>query len=993
MSYGQRFGAPPPRPAEPYEVFLKLDTGAHAGPVVQMCVSADGRTLVSAGETSVRVWDLPSHRCQRQLLGQVAGETGDLARQGRVLRMALSPDERWLLVLKPWFGPRARGDAGRSTELQVFELATGNLHARVMHPGQWLDLQFSPDGRYIALAGNRREGGKRRAELSLFAARSLLQMGFPQQVPAAVAQASSGPAWALGTVPAAIRYVPGTGLARRPRQAGDEAVLVLASGPPQPGGGHLAWWRHDASGGLRKQHEERIALPTQAQTLAVSAQHVLLASGLLGARAMRGRLLWWAQADDGAAPTVRGEVNLPALCGSLAFSATGQRLLAGLLTDAIDGRGAPAGTQTVQVNAYRCAAGQAPQLCSGYYGHDADVVALAFADEDTALSSGGDNHAIHLWRPTQRVGQCLAALRGVGQKMLAPGITADERVLFGTVPQRLLPPGHPSRQQAFELRHMRLSTDAASALRRHDFESRKWLIDDQDGQVIELRFAEDAYGDAFGQAPDLSLFVGSDDEWVLWTASGYFDASPKGAQRIGYHINRGPRKEALFIPSDRFKGVYRPRIVAAVVRHGSEPRARAAGVPIEPLDIAGQLPPLLEWASSGVQLLDGGRSVRLRWRSESLCPGEPVTRTWLLRNGRFVAQWPLPAPGQGRPRAALAQNHSAELPLLPGMNDFTVLAESARASAVPLSLSLAGPPAPAAPRESSLDRGNLYLLSVGVSDFAAAGTADAAGHAPLRYAHRDAVAVFNAFACSQPQRAGARMRTPARLVNRAFDAVHAQLLVNEQATRGAILEALDGLCEKIQARAAQGRAQRDVLFVFLSGHGVRYVGESTLYFWNHDLRATAMEATGLSMQMLGERITSVAAEVVLVVDACHAAMSGGNVLASLEPEELARRMYGVNERGMYVMNAARSEQRAREDSSAGLGVLTGAMLATLQSRQHLLPQAGAGSGRSARSLSMMRLMSGVEQFLPQVTQRAGTRRQMPVFRVYGDLLPLTIYRV
>jgi hypothetical protein len=38
------------------------------------------------------------------------------------------------------------------------------------------------------------------------------------------------------------------------------------------------------------------------------------------------------------------------------------------------------------------------------------------------------------------------------------------------------------------------------------------------------------------------------------------------------------------------------------------------------------------------------------------------------------------------------------------------------------------------------------------------------------------------------------------------------------------------------------------------------------------------------------------------------------------------------------------------------------------------------------------LMAGIEELVPQISERAGTRAQTPVCRMYGDLLPLTIYK-
>ncbi len=969
-----------------YEAFLQLDTGTHQGEIVQLAATRDGRRLVSAGETTIRVWNAETRALERLLLGQVSGATDDSAADAVALRFAISPDGRWVAAIKPW-GRRALAqrsvaqeaahdgryddglagdDAGRVTELQLFDLHTGNLQARLVHPGLLLDLDFTPDGRWLALAGNTRQGRVRCGSVALLAVRDWLKAGTRGR-PALAASVEVGRALRESLTPVGLRCVPGA-------TASTSTTLVLAIGDPRARDGQLAWLRADTAGRLHVDRVVRTEVPINPPTLSVSATLAVVAAGPLGGRRRLGQLLW--QGHDGAAG---GTVGTEAPPSSTAFSPSGTQLLAGLSVDQFNGLDAAPGDHVVQVNAYAVLPGTAGlELRSSYYGHDGTVYAAAFLDDTTAASAGGDNHAIHLWRPEHRVATLQAAIRGVGQTLYAPGITRAEQVLFGTVPQRLLPPRHPPRQQSFDLRTMRLHTTSASSLRQCDFESRKWFIMDQSAQYVPLRYSPDAYGDALDLPPDLSLFVGADDEWVIWSRSGYYDASPKGAQRIGYRINRGPDQEALFVPSDRFKHFYRPDIIAAIVRHGSEDRARSRRLAIEAIDVAKILPPIIELVPGGVQVADG--EVRLHFSVECPNPDEPVTRLWILRNDRFV--WVETQP-QRTPRA----HYRVSLPLRPGPNLISLRAENAQARAVPVALELTGPVPDSPDALARLDApGRLFMLSVGVSDFAAAGTPEAGPFKPLRFAHRDAMAVFNAFARSVPAHT---VHATVPLQNPAFEAVEATVLVNEAATKRAILAELDHLCARIRERHRAAGAERDVLFVFLSGHGVRYQGEPDLYFWNHDLQPQAMEATGLSMLDLGDRITAVPAEVVLVVDACHSAMAGSNVMSGLDAEELARRVHAINERGMYVVNAARSEEEAREDPTAGLGVLTGAMLETVRSQRYLQPEA---PGSERRTLAMAALIAGVQQLVPQITARAGVQAQTPVCRIYGDLLPLTIYK-
>ena len=53
----------------------------------------------------------------------------------------------------------------------------------------------------------------------------------------------------------------------------------------------------------------------------------------------------------------------------------------------------------------------------------------------------------------------------------------------------------------------------------------------------------------------LALFPHRDKKrWVLWTPSGYYDASPGAEELIGWHVNNGREEAADFFPVSRFRG-------------------------------------------------------------------------------------------------------------------------------------------------------------------------------------------------------------------------------------------------------------------------------------------------------------------------------------------------------------------------------------------------------------------------------------------------------
>ncbi len=90
----------------------------------------------------------------------------------------------------------------------------------------------------------------------------------------------------------------------------------------------------------------------------------------------------------------------------------------------------------------------------------------------------------------------------------------------------------------------------------------------------DARLALAAYGDGtirWHRAADgeelLAFFPHRDERrWVVWTPSGYWDASPGGETLIGWHVNRGDDREAVFHPAWRFgKTRHRPEVINQIL--------------------------------------------------------------------------------------------------------------------------------------------------------------------------------------------------------------------------------------------------------------------------------------------------------------------------------------------------------------------------------------------------------------------------------------------
>jgi WD40 repeat protein/uncharacterized caspase-like protein len=119
---------------------LMLDTGGHQAIIKGIAFTHDGKYLVSAGDDKVvRVWDWRAGKTVRTIRGQVGPGP-----EGAIFAMALSPDGRWLAVA----GWTDKSDARVPCcgDIRLYDFATGELKALLKgHTSSINALAFSPD--------------------------------------------------------------------------------------------------------------------------------------------------------------------------------------------------------------------------------------------------------------------------------------------------------------------------------------------------------------------------------------------------------------------------------------------------------------------------------------------------------------------------------------------------------------------------------------------------------------------------------------------------------------------------------------------------------------------------------------------------------------------------------------------------------------------------------------------------------------------------------
>jgi len=127
--------------ANAQEPILQIDTGGHKALINDVIFTPDGDHLVSAGDDNVvRVWDWQAGETVRTIRGHI-GYQGE----GKIYALALSPDGQWLAV----------GGWMHDNAIRLYDFKTGNLVTLLKgHEDTLNTLAFSPNSQYLASGGH-----------------------------------------------------------------------------------------------------------------------------------------------------------------------------------------------------------------------------------------------------------------------------------------------------------------------------------------------------------------------------------------------------------------------------------------------------------------------------------------------------------------------------------------------------------------------------------------------------------------------------------------------------------------------------------------------------------------------------------------------------------------------------------------------------------------------------------------------------------------------
>jgi len=901
---------------------LRIEAGMHTTPIKSVDTDAAGRYAVTvADDKTARVWDLATGRLQRVLRPPIGPDN-----EGKLFAVALSPDGG-TVAAAGW--TQIGGEKGHAVYL--FDRASGRMTGRLQGAGNVVNrLAFSPDGRWLAATLGRDQG--------------LRVWDWRAATPPLVDRSCPNRAWGLAWAPDG-RLATGCEDGVRLLVIESGRLRLLASAPSAPGArpsdiafhpsgdrlavGHVGVARVDVLDGQRLTplHSPDLAGVGSGTfgVVAYSRDGRTLAAAGTWRVAQRMQMRIWADAGRGP------HRDIAVSSSSVFYMRT--HPAGGFVLAAADPAWGVVGPDD------RWQALGVPAMADLRRGNPADVLRLAGGGSQVQFSFD--------WRePPHRFD---LAARRLEAGALSGGRAADVQSLpitdwINTREPKLR--GQPLKLADLETaRSLAIAPAADSFALGSEWSLRQFAADGKPGWVsippaavwgvnIDAegpragKLLVAAYGDGtirWHRMSDgrelLALFAHADRRrWVLWTPSGYYDASPGAEELIGWHVNRGPGQAADFFPAAQFRSRFnRPDVIDRILDTLDEGDALAqANVASNrrqdaPVSVAQSLPPVVEVVGDTLVRTDAPRlPVRVRVRSGD---DAPVTG-WRVRvDGQLVIdESGAPATGQSTVAGgAQGVERILTVPLPPRDSEIQVLASNRFGASVPALVRIvrtpagqaAGPgPAPApTPTPDFRISPKLYVLAVGVGAY-----------------QNPAISRLDLAAKDARDFAAAMQRQRGRL----YREVEVRLLTDAQATADSVIDGLDWLGRQV--------TQHDVGMVFIAGHGMNDPELGYTYLAvNAD--PDRLRRTTVPMEEFRKTLSRLPGKAVFFLDTCHS----GNVLGPRARNVVNDVSRVINElasaeNGVVVFSSSTGRQLSYEDASWGNGAFTKALVEGLEGR-------------------------------------------------------------
>jgi len=451
-----------------------------------------------------------------------------------------------------------------------------------------------------------------------------------------------------------------------------------------------------------------------------------------------------------------------------------------------------------------------------------------------------------------------------------------------------------------------------------------------------------------------SLFLHPDNKrWVLWSPEGYFDCSQGADDLIGWHVNQGPDKEALYYPASQFfEKFYVPNLGARII----------AGEEITGSDVniaSFKLPPLVKISSPNTNIR-GFKPLNNVIQSEQQTiditvdvtdQGGGIDEILLYNNGKLIQ-----TTNKGFKQGEQKNERSGKtftITLTNGENKIRATAfnlQRTEAIADELTINFTG---------TQTAKSILWLFVIGINEYKNT-------KYNLNYAVADALGF------KQKVEQGS---------NTIFNSIKTVYLTNADATKSGIFLELNKIREQSK--------QEDIFIFYYAGHGVMSEEQiPQFYIIPHDVTKLygndeVLKRNGISANELKVFSTEIKAQKQLyILDACQ---SGGIVgmLASRGAAEEKAVNQLARSTGTFWLAASGSEQFAGEFTQLGHGLFTYCILQGLS---------GKADGQNDRKVTVQELSSYLNDQVPIFSKQYKGSAQYPNTYGYGQDFPIIIIK-
>jgi WD40 repeat protein len=438
-------------------------------------------------------------------------------------------------------------------------------------------------------------------------------------------------------------------------------------------------------------------------------------------------------------------------------------------------------------------------------------------------------------------------------------------------------------------------------------------------------------------APQLSLLFTQNNNLVAWTPENFYTSSSGGKDLVGFHINQGSNREAVYLPASKLEAFNRPDLVAKALR-GESLEAYAKRVNINRL-LSDGLPPEIRIAKHHRE----GGTLHLKV--------EVCERDGSFNNLQFSLNG---TPVQLLEERILRRKSSLKdgcrlisksIQLTDGENRIGVVATN-RAGTIESnrdSVTLSYSP----PR---IEKPNLYILAIGIDNYFD-------GDLKLNNSVADAEAILKTFP---------------KVSKKLFKNIYTYKLLNNQVTK-------DGIEREL--KKIRDRVSKDDLFLFyIAGHGIADELSGEYFFIPYDFRyqnEDSVRESGISGRFFSDNFSKIQTTKSLILfDTCNSgalALNRGGFAMKTAIGKLTR----ATGRAMIV---ASSKDQVAKEGYRGHGVFTYALLEALN---------GDGFGGD-NQITIRELSAYVEDKVPEITYKIWRDRQLPQAEMHGNDFPIGV---